>query len=236
MRVDDAFLADFPVTPTRELAGRYGVSERTIARWATKLGLRKNAEYRSAVARAIRAKLDPSLLQRGPTHWNWKGGRPWERFRDPRYLAWRNAVLARDAYTCERCGRVCKKYERGLAAHHIFPWAESPATRFDLSNGMTLCRACHMELHGRAPTKPALIPCACGCGTMIPSRDPYGRPRRYVIRHAKRGKRMSAESRAKLSASRRGRRLDEAHRAKISLGLRTSSHRIGRPPRKQSES
>src|SRR6185436_4448468 len=192
MRVDEAFRTEFPFTPNAELARRYGVSERTIARWAVRLGLRKDPEYRSAISREAIAKRDPALVKRGPAHWNWRGGRPWERFRDPRYLEWRNAVLERDDYTCQRCGRICKRYERGLAAHHVASWAESPDTRFDVANGLTLCRACHMELHGRGVSEAELIPCACGCGTLIRSRDVYGRPRRYVNRHGKRGKKMSA--------------------------------------------
>src|SRR5438552_9614425 len=76
-----------------------------------------------------------------------EGGRPWERFAQPAYLVWRRAVLERDAYRCQRCGRQCKKHERGLAAHHMKDWGTYPEFRLDLANGITLCRACHMAEH-----------------------------------------------------------------------------------------
>ena len=88
-----------------------------------------------------------------------------------------------------------------------------------------------MRLHGHTPKPVPLVPCACGCGTMIASRDRYGRPRHYVNRHGKRGVAMSASGRAKLSKALRGKALTPAHRARISAGLRTSAKRIGRPPR-----
>jgi hypothetical protein len=81
------------------------------------------------------------------------------------------------------CGRACSKSERGLAARHIVEWAKAPELRFAISNGMTLCRECHMRLHRRPIREARLVLCACGCGTLISSIDRYGRPRRYVNRH-----------------------------------------------------
>jgi len=225
------FERDYPTTPTADLAKRHGVSERTIARWAARMGLRKTAAHRSRMRREASSRRDPRSVVRGDKHWNWKGGRPWERFRDPRYLSWRNSVLERDGYRCQLCGRQCKKHEKGLAAHHIQAWADTPNRRFEIDNGMTLCRGCHMKLHGHARKPVALIACACGCGELIPERDIYGRPRRFVNRHGKRGTRMSAAARARMSRDRRGRPLTKEHRAKIATGLRTSTKRIGRPPK-----
>jgi len=135
-------------------------------------------------AKIIETKRRRGTILRGARHPFWKGGRPWERFKDPRYVAWRNAVLERDNYVCQHCGRRCAKHERGLAAHHIMAYATNPLWRYDLSNGMTLCRACHMDLHGRALGPVARVLCACGCGTEIDAVDRYGRPRRFVNHHA----------------------------------------------------
>lgn len=82
-------------------------------------------------AKIMRTKRERGTILRGERHPFWKGGRPWERFKDPRYVAWRNAVLAQDNYTCRICGRRCNKNERGLAAHHVMPYASNPTLRFD---------------------------------------------------------------------------------------------------------
>jgi 5-methylcytosine-specific restriction endonuclease McrA len=137
----------------------------------------------------VRTKRERGTLPRGPSHPFWKGGRPWMRFRDPAYIAWRNAVLERDGFRCQHCGRQCAKHERGLAAHHIEPYATAVALRLELSNGITLCRDCHMRLHGRAPRGPAQILCACGCGTPLSSVDRYGRERKFINHHAGRRRR-----------------------------------------------
>jgi hypothetical protein len=56
---------------------------------------------------------------------------------------WRSAVFTRDKYTCQSCGR------RGvsLEAHHVRPWFLDVARRFDVTNGVSLCRRCHRARH-----------------------------------------------------------------------------------------
>jgi len=57
------------------------------------------------------------------------------------YKAWRKAVFERDDYTCQWC------HTRGgmLNADHIKPFAIYPDLRFVVSNGRTLCNACHRK-------------------------------------------------------------------------------------------
>lgn len=52
---------------------------------------------------------------------------------------WRKAIFERDDYTCKECG-IQGGY---LEAHHIKSWARHPNLRFDMDNGVTLCKACH---------------------------------------------------------------------------------------------
>lgn len=57
---------------------------------------------------------------------------------------WRDKVYERDAYTCQVCGEVGKE----LNAHHLNSWDKHPDDRFELSNGVTLCKPCHKDFHG----------------------------------------------------------------------------------------
>lgn len=76
---------------------------------------------------------------------NWKGGKSKEhelaRHRKS-YRKWREAVFVRDNYTCQSC------FRRGgyLEAHHIKRFSEHPDLRYDVSNGVTLCLECHVEI------------------------------------------------------------------------------------------
>lgn len=59
------------------------------------------------------------------------------------YKLWRDAVYARDEYTCQYCGQVGGK----LNAHHILPYASYPELRTSIENGVTLCVKCHKAVH-----------------------------------------------------------------------------------------
>ena len=61
----------------------------------------------------------------------------------PENKEWRKAVYERDNYTCQSCGKTGEK----LAAHHILPYAIFKDLRFDVNNGITLCRKCHKGFH-----------------------------------------------------------------------------------------
>ncbi|QOR55411.1 MAG: hypothetical protein SHS37scaffold145_62 [Phage 71_18] len=60
----------------------------------------------------------------------------------PKANAWRQAVITRDGHACTRCGST-----EELQAHHIKEWATHPADRYDVDNGVTLCRTCHQAVH-----------------------------------------------------------------------------------------
>jgi len=97
-----------------------------------------NAEWRAKV----------SAANSGPNHWNWKGGIASEnsRMRNSSLRKdWTKAVFKRDHFTCKKCNRHGQKTE--MVAHHIIPWSKSIDLRFDVSNGITLCRPCHCAFH-----------------------------------------------------------------------------------------
>jgi len=83
----------------------------------------------------------------GEAHPNYKHGNAQRNLNDrrkPEYLKWRKAVFERDNYTCQKCDN---KTGGNLRAHHIKPFAEYPELRFDVSNGVTFCHACHELEH-----------------------------------------------------------------------------------------
>ena len=59
------------------------------------------------------------------------------------YKEWRRCVFERDNWTCQKCGDINKRLE----AHHIKTWNGFPKLRFDVNNGKTLCKRCHILEH-----------------------------------------------------------------------------------------
>ena len=63
---------------------------------------------------------------------------------------WARAVKERDGYVCQRCGKML--VGREAHAHHQLPTWFMPERRFDMANGITLCTACHKQIHGKGGT------------------------------------------------------------------------------------
>ena len=59
------------------------------------------------------------------------------------YKNWRTAVFERDSFQCQKCGT-----HKDIQAHHIKTWKNNKELRYTVSNGVTLCRKCHLEAHG----------------------------------------------------------------------------------------
>jgi hypothetical protein len=86
------------------------------------------------------------IIMVGENNPNWKGG-----VKTPNQVGrnniehneWIKAVFKRDNYTCQKCNQVGWE----LNAHHIKPWAKYKNLRYVLSNGLTLCKKCHKEVH-----------------------------------------------------------------------------------------
>lgn len=62
--------------------------------------------------------------------------------RSGNYHHWREAILKRDDYACQCCGR-----SKSLEVHHLYPYSERPDLRLDGDNGVTLCKECHKRYH-----------------------------------------------------------------------------------------
>lgn len=85
-------------------------------------------------------------FKKGMTPWNKGNGDLSENERDRndiRYKEWREGIFKRDDYTCKKC--KIKGYI--LHPHHIKNFAQYKKDRFDVNNGITLCKDCHYLFH-----------------------------------------------------------------------------------------
>lgn len=64
------------------------------------------------------------------------------------YLIWRRKVLQRDHNTCQMPGCKCNANAK-LNVHHIIRWQDSRSSRYDIDNGITLCRNAHKAITGK---------------------------------------------------------------------------------------
>jgi len=95
-----------------------------------------------------RKKLSESI--RGENSCHWKGGLTDEHSRIRKsleYKLWRQAVYERDEWTCQ----VCFQKGRKLNAHHVKSFSLFPDLRFEVDNGVTMCKDCHQERHRGIP-------------------------------------------------------------------------------------
>ena len=86
-------------------------------------------------------KNNPSKSKEG--HWNWRGGvsRVYKTgYYSAEYKKWRKSVFERDNYTCQDCGN-----NGYVEVHHIKSFAHYPELRFDVNNGLVLCKKCHKK-------------------------------------------------------------------------------------------
>ena len=89
-----------------------------------------------------------SLGQKGEKGSNWKGGITGENKRIRNlieYRLWREALFARDNWTCQECGYKGNDIE----AHHIKMWTKNEHLTFEVWNGITLCKKCHDLTYGK---------------------------------------------------------------------------------------
>lgn len=101
------------------------------------------SEQRKGENNPFYGAVGPNRGKTGSDHPAWKPDRnPREREleRDGiEYEQWRTAVLSRDNFTCQCCGK------RGieLRVHHLFPYSLHKSLRYVVDNGIVLCTDCH---------------------------------------------------------------------------------------------
>lgn len=67
----------------------------------------------------------------------------------PMYRDWRRSVYQRDYYTCQKCGQKSGI----LNAHHIKNYNTHQELRYDINNGITFCKKCHINFHSKYGNK-----------------------------------------------------------------------------------
>jgi hypothetical protein len=113
-------------------------------------GLSYGPEIKEKISKSCKGIKKPKIAEimtgaiKEKAH-NWQGGKTKEskRIRNSRDFAnWRTSVFKRDNYTCQDCGATGGLY---LEAHHIRSFAHHEELRFDINNGLTLCKECHKK-------------------------------------------------------------------------------------------
>ncbi len=135
---------------------------KTINRIGLRTGIPHSEEDKLKMSQAQKKRYESSSVwnkglkgyKSGEQHWTWgkkrpeisgnknprwKGGVAKDRRLNSEYTVWRTHVFSRDNYTCQ----ICDAYGGCLQADHIKSYADYPELRYEVSNGRTLCMACH---------------------------------------------------------------------------------------------
>lgn len=121
---------------------RRKMREAAKARPSNRIGKKHTVETRQKISEITRERA-----LRGDRCHSYKDGKAAERRGkrgDQEVRRWRFDVFARDGFCCAHCG---DDRGRNLNAHHIKPWADYPELRFEVGNGITLCKSCHWLCH-----------------------------------------------------------------------------------------
>ena len=100
----------------------------------------------SGKSRTIKTRKKIGDAQKGNKNHNWKGGITPLRIKIRQGIAWqlwKENVYQRDNFTCKKC----EQYGGKLSAHHIEDFAHNELLRFEIDNGITLCRDYHRKFH-----------------------------------------------------------------------------------------
>lgn len=93
-----------------------------------------------------KGKIGVQKGKRGIENHFWKGGISDESHKartSSKWKSWRKKVFERDDYTCQ----ICKVRSGELIPHHIKRFKTHKKLRYNINNGKTLCKKCHLVLH-----------------------------------------------------------------------------------------
>lgn len=90
-------------------------------------------------------KFESRKKIQGKKHYRWIADRELlkvseKKHLDTKYKYWMLAVKKRDSWNCKMNNEDCSG---ALHAHHILRWSEHPNLRYDVNNGITLCKYHH---------------------------------------------------------------------------------------------
>jgi len=127
-------------------------SEQAIRKMSkAKKGKKTNYAYWRGKKIPISVRRKMSESKKGEKSYLWKGGitlKHWEIRHGIEFRLWREAVFARDNWTCQKCGiRSGEGKAIYLHPHHISNFAQYPELRFAINNGITFCKKCHQRFH-----------------------------------------------------------------------------------------
>ena len=117
----------------------YSLSEAINIYLYEKGGIEKARETQSTMENRIKS----SCRQRGIAIEDFNGFSTTEEHmarNNTYYKEWIRKVFERDNYTCQCCG----KRGGNLNAHHLYNFSEYEDLRYEVSNGITFCKQCHL--------------------------------------------------------------------------------------------
>lgn len=126
---------------TKKLLSKMFKGRKMSKAWIEKIGKGNLGNKHS-----LSARKKMSETKKGNKNPAWKGGitpKNQKIRHSIEYRLWREAVFARDNWTCEKC----KQRGGRLHSHHIKNFPQYPKLRFAINNGITFCRDCHQEFH-----------------------------------------------------------------------------------------
>lgn len=103
-------------------------SRKTVSKFCSTKCLREHTGYLAS-------------LRVGELNVSYKGFNDEKRTNKSKLKSWSRLILQRDII-CQKCGGT-----ECLQAHHVKPYRDNVELRFDISNGVLLCKHCHAKEH-----------------------------------------------------------------------------------------